>query len=303
MKLRFATLDVFTETRFAGNPLAVVHDADGLSDEQMQAVAREFNLSETVFVMAPERPVHAAKIRIFTPAAELPFAGHPTVGTAIHLAALKRQDAEAAHEAIIALEEKIGTVRVGVRFAPDRAPFAEFDVPQLPQEIGEAPSVERIADALDLLPSEIGFQNHKPARYSAGVPFTYVPVVSREAIARARPNMQAWSAAFGSAGHNAAYVYTREAVHATSSFHARMFAPGGGIYEDPATGSAAAGFASVVMRFDTPMEGWHRRIIEQGYEMGRPSEIVLSLEVQQNKLETVRIGGGAVSVTEGTIEV
>lgn len=302
-KLSFATLDVFTDKRFTGNPLAVVRGADDLSTEQMQAIAREFNLSETVFVMTPERPAHSARVRIFTPANELPFAGHPTIGTAVHLASLKVQDTGGGQEAIVALEQKIGIVRVGVRFKGDRPPYAEFDAPKLPQEIGEAPSVERVADALDLLPSEIGFQNHKPTRFEAGVPYTFVPVSTKKVIARARINHQAWSAAFGSRGHNACYIYSRDTVLSASSFHARMFAPGSGIVEDPATGSAAAAFAAVIMRFDKPLDGWHRRTIEQGYEMGRPSEIVLSIEVVSRQLETVRIGGHAVQVTEGSITV
>lgn len=298
-KLSFATLDVFTQARFAGNPLAVVRDADDLSTELMQAIAREFNLSETVFVMKPDRPAHSAKIRIFTPGGELPFAGHPTIGTAVYLAGLSG----AGQEAIVSLEQKIGTVRVGVRFKGDRAPFAEFDAPELPEELGEPPSVERVADALDLLPSEIGFQNHRPTRFGAGVPYTFVPVGSRDAIARARVNVQAWSAAFGSRGHNACYVYTHDTVQSAAHIHARMFAPGSGIVEDPATGSAAAAFAAVVVRFDKPLDGWHRHIIEQGYEMGRPSEIILSLEIVGRQLETVRIGGHAVQVKEGSIFV
>ncbi len=303
MPLPFTTLDVFTQDRFAGNPLAVVREAEGLSDAQMQTIAREFNLSETVFVMPPERPVHSAKVRIFTPRNELPFAGHPTIGTAIALAALKAPDTSGVHEAIVALEENIGPVRVGVRFKDGEAPFAEFDVPKLPENLGEAPSKERIADALDLLPSEIGFQNHKPTRYGAGVPYTFVPVSSRAALDRARANMQAWSAAFGSSGHNAAFVYTRETVHRDHYVNARMFAPGSGIMEDPATGSAAAAFAAVIHRFEGPPAGWHRRVIEQGYAMGRPSKLVVSLEVDSGQLETVRIGGHAVAISTGLLTV
>lgn len=298
----FATLDVFTKERFAGNPLAVVRDADGLTDEQMQAIAREFNLSETVFLLKTDRPAHAAKMRIFTPAAELPFAGHPTIGTAIYLAALK-SGSEANADALIVLEQKIGTVRVGVRLREGHAPFAEFDAPKTPETLGEAPTVERIADALSLLPSEIGFQNHKPTRYSAGVPYTFVPVASMDAIGRTAINFKSWPAAFGSSGHNAAYVYTRETVHNTSQFHARMFVPGSGIIEDPATGSAAAAFAAVIAKFDQPPAGWHKRVVEQGFEMKRPSLITVSLEMENGQLETVRIGGPAVIVTRGELQV
>ncbi len=304
MKLPFATLDVFTERRYAGNPLAIVDTADGLSDAEMQSIAREFNLSETVFLQRSDRPAHAARARIFTTAEELPFAGHPTVGTAIYLATkLAHSGLPADREALIVLEEKIGTVRVGVRFRQGAVPFAEFDAPKLPQELGEAPPVELLADALSLLPSEVGFQNHKPTKFSAGVPYTFVPVASLTAIARASVNPRSWPAAFGSGGHNAAYLYTRETHHGSSAFHARMFMSAIGMFEDPATGSAAAAFAAAVARFDRPPEGWHRRIIEQGYEMGRPSLITLSLEVERQQLATVRIGGHAVQVTEGHIFV
>lgn len=303
MQLPFATLDVFTGTRFAGNPLAVVRDADALSDEQMQAIAREFNLSETVFVLTPERPPHSARVRIFTPTSELPFAGHPTIGTAIHLAALKAQGGGGAQEAIVLLEQNIGAVRVGVRFSPDNPPFAEFDAPKLPEETGKAPSIENIADALGLLPSEIGFQNHKPTRFSAGVPFNYVPVASLDAIRRAKVNMHAWPAAFGKGHASDAFVYTRETTSSSAHFHARMFAPAMGIAEDPATGSAAVGLAGPIMRFDQPPAGWHKRVIEQGFEMGRPSRIALSLEVEHGKLATARIGGQAVRVSEGLLTI
>lgn len=299
----FATLDVFTTMRFAGNPLAVVEGAAGLSDAQMQAIAREFNLSETVFLLPSERPAHVARMRIFTPSAELPFAGHPTIGTAVFLAKQRVADETHESEALIVLEQKIGTVRVGVRLRPGQAPYAEFDAPKRPESLGEAPSVEHLADALNLLPSEIGFQNHKPTRFGAGVPYTFVPVASLGAIQKATVNLRSWPAAFGSGGHNAAYVYTRDTVHNTSHFHARMFVPGSGILEDPATGSAAVAFAAVVAEFDRPPAGWHKRVIEQGFEMQRPSLINVSLDVEQGRLETVRIGGNAVVVSEGTLTV
>jgi trans-2,3-dihydro-3-hydroxyanthranilate isomerase len=301
MALSFYTLDVFTEQRLAGNPLAVVLDADGLDAQRMQAIAREFNLAETVFVMKPANPAHTARIRIFTPATELPFAGHPTVGTAVLLAEL-RTPGEGETDAIIALEENVGLVRVGVRLRPGAPSYAEFDVPRLPTEAGPAPAPERLAAALGLLPSEIGFANHRPTQYSAGLAFTFVPAASLEAIAKAEVLPQHWAAAFGAVRAGMVFVYCGQTVHTTSSFHARMFAPGAGIAEDPATGAAAAAFAGVLFRFDVPPDGLHKRIIEQGYEMGRPSHIVLTLEVEGGKLAAVRIGGHAVRVAEGRIE-
>lgn len=298
----FATLDVFTSERFAGNPLAVVLEADELTPDTMQAVAREFNLSETTFVSKPTRPGHSARVRIFTPATELPFAGHPTIGTAIYLA-MARRISDGPSDALIVLEEEIGTVRVGVRLRDGEAAFAEFDGPRVPEDQGEAPSKEHLAAALGLLPSEIGFQNHKPTKFSAGVPYTFVPVASLDAVRRARVEMRSWHSAFGRSGHNAAYIYSRETERGSSAFHARMFVPGSGILEDPATGSAAAAFAAAVARFDKPPAGWHKRVIEQGFEMGRPSLITMSLEMESGALETVRIGGQAVLVSEGQLRL
>jgi trans-2,3-dihydro-3-hydroxyanthranilate isomerase len=299
MQLAFHTLDVFTADRFAGNPLAVVLDADELDAGLMQRIAREFNLAETVFVQQPANPMHSARVRIFTPAAEIPFAGHPTVGAAILLAELKPV---AAGEAIIALEETIGIVRVGVRQRSGAASFAEFDSPKLPEETGTLPTIERLAAALGLIPREIGFANHRPSRFAVGNSFAFVPIASLEAIAKARVDSGHWSALAGQ-GLVGAYLYCRETAHTTSAFHARMFAPDMGIPEDPATGSAAAAFAGVIQRFDALPDGLHRRAIEQGFEMGRPSLVHVSLSIDGGKLNNVRIGGHAVRVSEGRITI
>ena len=303
MRLPYHVLDVFTDTRFAGNPLAVVLEADGLADARMQAIAREFNLSETVFVLKPHNPVSTARVRIFTPTAELPFAGHPTVGTGALLGQLRAAAPGASGEALVVLEEGVGPVRVGVRLRPGAAPFAEFDAPKLPEAGGVLPSAERLGAALSLIPAEIGFENHRPTKYSAGSTFAFVPVASLEAMAKARVAPHHWAAALQGQGVIGTYLYCRQTVHTTSSFHVRMFAPDIGIAEDPATGSAAVGLAGVIQRFDALPDGLHKRAIEQGYEMGRPSHIALSLQIEGGKLEVVRIGGHAVRVAEGTIEV
>lgn len=300
MRLRFHTLDVFTTTRFGGNPLAVVLDADPLDSRAMQTIAREFNLSETVFVMKAANPAHSARMRIFTPASELPFAGHPTVGTAVLLASLRSPDLGGGRSAIVALEEEIGVVRVGVRLQPGEAPFAEFDAPKLPTDHGSVPAIDDIAAAVGLMPNEIGFENHKPSCFSAGVPFHFIPVRSLATIARARGVASRWDKTFGAKG--GAFLYCRETSHNTAHFHARMFAPGQGIPEDPATGAAVAAFAGVVTRHDQPPGGEHRYAIEQGYEMGRPSLIQMSLVMHDSHLQTVRIGGHAVRVADGEIE-
>jgi trans-2,3-dihydro-3-hydroxyanthranilate isomerase len=154
-----------------------------------------------------------------------------------------------------------------------------------------------------LIPSEIGFENHKPSIYSAGVPFVFVPVSNRTAMARAMIAAPHFGQVFAAPMPGGAFLYTRDCVHNTSAFHARMYWPGAGVSEDPATGGAAAAFAGVVHQFDTPRDGHHRKIIEQGFEMGRPSLITLSIEIEQGRLKLARIGGSAVRVTEGTLEV
>ncbi len=300
MRLKFHTLDVFTNERYAGNPLAVVMDADTLDTAAMLKITREFNLSETVFVMASTKPAHTARVRIFTPGGEVPFAGHPTVGTAALLAELRSPETNGERDALVVLEENIGTVRVGVRQKPGEAAHAEFDVPKLPEPSAGVPPVDLLAAALGLIPSEIGLENHRPSAYTAGLPFVFVPVQTLVAIGKASIHMAHWNTAFGAA--HAAYLYCRETVHATSHFHARMFAPNMGITEDPATGAAAAAFAAVAVRFDTPRDGLHKKIIEQGFEMGRPSFIELSMLVKQGKLETARIGGQAIRLMDGELE-
>jgi trans-2,3-dihydro-3-hydroxyanthranilate isomerase len=302
MALKLHTLDVFTERRFGGNPLAVVHDADALDGKQMQTIARELNLSETVFLLKPANAAHSAKARIFTPGRELPFAGHPTVGTAILLAELRAPLANGQRDAIIVLEQGIGTVRVGVRLRAGQVPFAEFDAPKLPEMTGTLAARDRLADALGLLPREIGFENHTALRVAAGNKFAFVPVTSLEAIARARINAALWPGTFPQSEIDGVYLYTRQCLHTGSAFHARMFAPQLGVPEDPATGSAAVGLAGVVNEFDGLPDGPHKRVIEQGHEMGRPSSIALTLIVEGGKLATVRIGGNAVRVVEGRLE-
>jgi len=278
----------------------VVLDAGGLSAGEMQKIAREFNLSETVFVLPPRLPAHTAYIRIFTPFTELPFAGHPTVGAAIQLADDRICGAAADCDALIVLEEGIGSVRVGVVGRSGHAPYAEFDVPKLPELSGAPAHDDRIAAALGLAPHEIGFANHRPSHYDAGTPFAFVPVRDLETIARAHIVAQHWDEAFGGAAGKA-FLYCRETIQHTATFHARMFAPGVGVPEDPATGSAAAAFPAVLHRFDQLPEGTSEFTIEQGIEMGRPAEIKLEIEVAARRVKRVRIGGYACLVMRGKL--
>jgi trans-2,3-dihydro-3-hydroxyanthranilate isomerase len=292
MRRRFVTLDVFTAERFAGNPLAVVLDAQGLDTAPMQAIAREFNLSETVFVLPASDRAHRARLRIFTPGRELPFAGHPTVGTAVLLA---RIDGGAEPRDLV-VEESIGAVRCQV--APSRGGgFARFDLPKLPEEVGTAADASVIAAALGLDSGDLGFDGFVPAQWSAGNAFTFVPLRERAAVARSRPDVGRWDAAFGSTG---AFLFCRETVAPDNAYYARMYTPGAGIYEDPATGSAVAALAGMVAR--TLGDGEHALGIEQGYDMGRPSLIRLALTIRERELAAASIGGDAVVVSDGTIE-
>jgi trans-2,3-dihydro-3-hydroxyanthranilate isomerase len=297
MRRKFHTLDVFTKDALAGNPLAVVLDCDGLDDRAMQAIAREFNLSETVFVFEPRDPVNTARLRIFTPGRELPFAGHPTVGTAVLLAQLRAPELLAQQDLRVVVEEGVGDIVCVARHRPNQAPAAYFTLPRLPEPAGEAPPIETLALRLDLDPGDIGFGAHRPTVYSAGNPFLFAPIASRAALAKARPNAHAW----GAGGDPGVFLYTREAERSDSSFRARMFAAGLGVVEDPATGSAVAAFAGVLMRFEKPADGETTYIVEQGFEMGRPSLISLGLEIEGDALRSATIGGSAVMISQGTI--
>ena len=294
---RYVTFDVFTRTQLAGNALAVVHDCAGLDAARMQAIAREFNLSETVFVLPAEKPVHTARVRIFTPAAELPFAGHPTVGAAV---AIAMEKAGGGDEMMMVLEEGVGPVRCGVSLHGKSAGHAVFDLPKHPEAIEATFNRDAIAAALGLVPAEVGFENHEPAASTAGLPFVFVPVRDLAAIGRASPQAGAWTAALSGAA-SAMYLYTRQTVTPGNRFHARCFAFGLGISEDPATGSAVAAFAGIIRRFDALPSGSHRILIEQGVEMKRPSLVALEVDIERGKIAAARIGGDAVKVTEGLL--
>ena len=302
MPRRFHTLDVFTDRKTAGNPLAVVHDCDGLDGAAMQAIAREFNLSETVFVLPPEDPINTARIRIFTPGSELPFAGHPTVGTGVLLALLRAPEHVKGSGVVIALEEGIGLVKVEVSQRPGRAARGVFALPRLPF-LPDAPPRDPAlaARALGLSPDDIGFEGHAVGNASAGVPYTMVPLRSLDAMARAKSMATPdFDAAFGGTAHPCCYLYTRVGER---RWRTRMFGPTLGVAEDPATGSAAAAFAGTLMAFETVSNGEIQHVLEQGVEMGRPSEIVLTLDVADGALASATIGGGAVIVSQGEIDL
>lgn len=298
MSRLYVVLDVFTDRSLTGNPLAVVLDSSGLDAAGMQTIARQFNLSETVFLLPAEDDGHKARLRIFMPHKELPFAGHPTVGTAV-LLGLMDAVAGKGREQAFEIEETIGVIACETRATGKRSGYARFTLPRLPQTAGAAPSVAGLAGALGLEPEDIGFDGHPASRYEAGNAFCFAPIRSLEALGRARVDPTLWSAAFG--GDVGCFLYTRETGDPTLAFRARMLEPG--IGEDPATGSAAAAFAGVVMAFDRPDDGAHTLRIAQGVEMGRPSVIELGLSVEDGALVSATIGGSAVVTAEGSLFV
>jgi trans-2,3-dihydro-3-hydroxyanthranilate isomerase len=300
--LTFHTCDVFTDRAYAGNPLAIVLGADGLTDAQMQTIAREFNLSETIFVQAPRDPAHAARVRIFFPTAEIPFAGHPTIGCAIHLAGA----GEAGEfDKRLVLEEEAGLVPVQV-WRRDGLTRAEFVAPVIPRGVTDAPDrgaaldPARLAAALGLEPGEIGFGTHRPGLWQGGPRFLYAPVAGLAVLARARPCEPAWSQVMQAGGVDSLYLYT---PGEDCAYRARMFSPTAGIPEDPATGSASAILAAQLLASGALAEGETRLTLHQGVEMGRPSMIGLSARVSRGALDQVRIAGSAVPVSEGRLRV
>jgi trans-2,3-dihydro-3-hydroxyanthranilate isomerase len=309
MKLSFHTLDVFTTRKFGGNPLAVVLGADGLTTEQMQTITREFNLSETTFVLKPDDATHTAKLRIFFPGGEMPFAGHPTLGTAALLAELKNKPG-CNFETVITLELPAGLTPVKITRIADRvhgvftAPVVPFHVPSV------LPPVETVARALNLSPEDIAFDRHGLASLQGGPRFFFVPLRNRAALERAKVIEPHWSDMLNtvnggksSGAVDAAYLYTRGGDNPKTAFRARMYAPGGGIPEDPATGSATALLAAQLLTAEQLADGTHTWQLEQGYEMGRPSDLRLEADVANGKLTAVRVGGSAVQMMQGVLEL
>lgn len=292
--LEFHTLDVFTDRAFAGNPLAVVIGADDLSVTQMQTIAREFNLSETIFVQAPQDPRNTARVRIFFPTAEIPFAGHPTIGCAIHLACRAHSGD---FTTLITLEEVAGLVPVTVSRTNGQVE-AEFLAPVLPYAVTTAVPVDLIARSLGLTPGQIGFHSHRPATHQGGPRFLYVPLDSLVSLAQAKPHEPHWTALMALAEVDSAYLYT---PGEGCDFQARMFSPTAGIPEDPATGSASAILASQLRSAGMLAPGITRLNLQQGVEMGRPSRIGLSITCTADGLAAVHVKGCAVPITTGQI--
>jgi trans-2,3-dihydro-3-hydroxyanthranilate isomerase len=292
MNLDYCTLDVFTDRRFGGNPLAVVLDAQRLDDATMQAIAREFNYSETTFVLPPTNASHTARVRIFTPGGELPFAGHPTVGTAFALAALGRI---AAGERDIVFDELIGPVPVRLdRDAAGAVHRCTLTTAQPSEHLETLDDADGIAAMLSLPPGAV---TSAPEVWSCGVPFLVVPLASGGALSLAQLDARRWRTLLD--GRTTQMVYPVARLGDTR-WRVRMFAPGLGVGEDPATGSAAAALAGWLARTVTG-DGDRSWQIEQGEAVGRPSLIELTYKQTGDVARRVRIGGRAVMVTRGTL--
>jgi trans-2,3-dihydro-3-hydroxyanthranilate isomerase len=299
---RYLTADVFTDEPFGGNQLAVFPDATGIPEHRLQDVAREFNFSETTFVFPAQDRGHTRRVRIFTPGTELPFAGHPTIGTAHVLAATG--DVPLTGELTrIVLEETVGPVPVTIRAEGGRPVYCELTTAKLPEEGPPAPSREALAPALSLEPDDLLDGEWAPRAWSCGVPYLFVPVRDRDAVARSRVSLDAWERALAGTWAPEVLLFARDGERAGSDLHGRMYAPGFGIAEDPATGSAAAALAGYLARRDGRRDGTLRWRLEQGFEMKRPSILDISADVANGEVTAVRVGGASVIVCEGTMRI
>ncbi|WP_027582806.1 PhzF family phenazine biosynthesis protein [Bradyrhizobium sp. Ai1a-2] len=298
MQRRYVTVDVFTDRAFGGNPLAVVLDAGGLSTAQMQAIATEFNYSETTFVLPPQDRANDAQVRIFTVRSEIPFAGHPNVGTAFVLATLAAKP-----PARLRFEEKAGLVPVEILTEQGSVTGAELTAPQPLRRLSLVDS-EQAAACLSLSASDLKVDRHPPQITSVGLPFLMVELASREALKRARPDAAAFARTFPCDGSDAVYFYTRDvpAAEQPLDLQARMFHPGAsGVSEDPATGSATAAAAAFLADLDATRDGELRLRIGQGVDMGRPSLLLTRVRKQGGAVASVHVGGGCVKMMEGTL--
>ena len=295
MKLNYLLLDVFTTQRLQGNPLAVVLKADGLLDNQMQAIAREFNLSETVFLTKPKSERHTSGVRIFTPELELPFAGHPTVGAAVVLGLQQRVSA-------VRIEEPIGLITCVIDRVDKRSAEARFALPLLPQEVGTPPSKADIAMALGIDLGDIGCGPYQPAVYSAGVLFYLVPVRNALVLKKLKLERRGWNDIF-SLGQNSVYVFTETPDEPDYDFAARMFSPGMGLGEDPGTGAAAAALIGLLGKHTSFADGQEEFILRQGMEMNRLCRISVQVRKSAGVLTHGGIGGHAVILGEGELDL
>jgi trans-2,3-dihydro-3-hydroxyanthranilate isomerase len=301
MQRRYVTVDVFTDRVFGGNPLAVVLDAQGLKKPQMQAIASEFNYAETTFVLPPRAPEHSAHVRIFTPRTEVPFAGHPNVGTAVVFAReWEREEKGGPRLDRLVFEEAAGLVPIRLIRQPNAVVGAEFTAPQF-LTVGTHVSSGDLAECLSLTAADVNLTNHLPQVLSVGLPFLVAEITTRQALRRAKPHALTHERVLPRLGTDAIYCYTRGAT--PQQLHARMFSPLDGIVEDPATGSAAAATISLLAALRPERDAEMSWRIEQGAEMGRPSLLKGRTEKRDSTVTAVHIGGFAVQVMSGVFDL
>jgi trans-2,3-dihydro-3-hydroxyanthranilate isomerase len=304
MKYQYYICDVFTETRFGGNQLAVLPKAEGLTPDQMQQITREFNFSESTFVF-PATAGHTRRVRIFTPASEIPFAGHPNVGTAFVLATAG-EFGEINSPHTVVFEEDAGLVSVTIHAAEGKIVSCELAAPQ-PLSFGEIVEPELVASAVSVNRDDIVTDTHDPQVCSVGLPFVFTELRNRAALESARINMSGFEAIRDVGVNPQMYLYTRvsepESDGQAFNIRARMFAPLSGVSEDPATGSANCTLGGLLAYHEEVTSGMFSWRIAQGVEMGRPSTLVARAEKKDGEVTGTWIGGAAVLVSEGTIEV
>jgi len=301
-QIAYEVVDVFTTARFGGNPLAVIPDARGLEDALMQRIAAEFGFSETTFVLPPADPQHTAHVRIFTPAAEMPFAGHPNVGTAFVLARRGEVFGQPVGERM-RFEEGAGLVDVLVLRDAGAVTGAAITAPRA-LEVGQTVAVDLVARCIGLAPEEIAVAARSPQVVSVGLPFVVAELSSRAALARARPNLDAFAAAEAAVslpGAGFALFLYVPTPGVSNHFSARMFAPLANVLEDPATGSASAALAAFHVARMPERDAEVALTIEQGVDMGRPSQIRLQVRKAGGRVEQVVVGGDCAPVMRGEL--
>ncbi|MEM7354277.1 MAG: PhzF family phenazine biosynthesis protein [Acidobacteriota bacterium] len=302
MRLHFYTADVFTETAFGGNQLAVFPQAEGLGGDRMQQIARELNLSETVFVRPPRRAGQHFDLRIFTPRIEVPFAGHPTIGAALVLAAIGAVKLQG-DETTVVLGERVGPIEVKIRIVDGQPRDARFTTAMLP-EFGPPPPVpEALARMLALEPADLLLETRPPMAVSCGLPFLLIPLRSLAAVSRARLDLGLWQDLLADFWAPHVHLFAHEAELPGCDLHARMFAPAAGVPEDPATGSAAAALAGLLAARSPELDGTLRWVVEQGLEIERPSILEIEADKAGGEIIAVRVGGSAVMMSEGWMEI
>ncbi len=301
-RYRFWTVDVFTDQPFGGNQLAVFPDARGIPEHRLLDVTREFNFSETTFVYPPEDAANTRRVRIFTPGGEVPFAGHPTVGTAHVLACIGDVPLTGERTRIV-FEEKVGPVPVSIQ-ARDGVPvFAQLSVAKLPELGPPPPSREALAEVLALAPGDLLDGDWAPRSYSCGLAYLFVPLRDLGAVARARVRLEPWESTLAGSWAPELFVFAAGGERQGTDFHGRMFAPGLSVAEDPATGSANAALAGYLAALDPRRDGTLRWTVEQGFEMGRPSILQVEADLVKGQVTAVRVGGASVLVSEGSMEI